>query len=207
MLAHDPATFAQRIGVPLEQAIATSARAGRLLLEGCQGSGNRRVRVSLLYHARQDRTGCNLHAERWRERRVRHPQTVARASRTRTGAIRPGEDSKCARAYRSMTSCGSHGCAERRSGPDRGCWRRARARAWLERAVVGEVGGDPGCPKHGCRAWRMPVAAASRESSLRHSPPAAKNGLRVGYRRQSREPAPPGVMGLGPDGPQPSRLQ
>jgi hypothetical protein len=37
MLAHDPATFAQRIGVPLEQAIATSARAGRLLLEGCQG--------------------------------------------------------------------------------------------------------------------------------------------------------------------------
>jgi hypothetical protein len=29
-----------------------------------------------------------------RERRVRDPQTVARASRTRNGAIRPGEDSK-----------------------------------------------------------------------------------------------------------------
>ena len=34
--------------------------------------------------------------------------------------------SKCARAYRSMTPGGPRGCAERRSGPDRGCWRRAR---------------------------------------------------------------------------------
>jgi hypothetical protein len=35
--------------------------------------------------------------------------------------------SKCARAYRSITPSEPLGCAERRSGPDRGCWRRARA--------------------------------------------------------------------------------
>jgi hypothetical protein len=92
--------------------------------------------------------------ERSRERRVRDLRTVARASRTRNGAIRPGEDSKWACAYRSMTPFGPRGCAERRSGSDR---------ALSARLGSARAASSPWAP--------MPISAVRRRQHFRRPHP------------------------------------
>jgi hypothetical protein len=92
-----------------------------LLREGCRETGNRRAQVSLPYLARQDRTGRTCRFARAQSARPPNGRTSIMNSQRRYPC------SKWARAYRGMIPGGPRDCAERRSGPDRGCWRRARA--------------------------------------------------------------------------------
>src|SRR5580700_5784246 len=103
----------ERFGVRREQVDCFAKGAGSLVIEG------RRFHCYTLRGKTASGATCRF---------ARAPS--ARPPNGRTSIMnsqRRYPSSKCARAYRSMTPSEPLGCAERRSGPDRGCWRRARA--------------------------------------------------------------------------------
>jgi hypothetical protein len=91
-----------------------SARAGRLLREGCWGPGNRRARVSLLYLATQNRTE-QLHAERSRRAPSARPLNGRTSIANSQPRSRPGEDQQMRTRLPRRRHAECTGCAERRS--------------------------------------------------------------------------------------------